>query len=203
MCVCLCAFPPLFLPCAGVLKGLEESMTTGNLAGFPVVDVTCTLYDGSYHEVDSSALAFQIAARGAFREAMQKCGARLLEPVMKVCAVCCVLRCLYMCWQTRSSGCSGTAGETSRLAGAPPGRTCPAVVSSKTSCSSCSHPVRAGACMLLARQRPAVCMNKCCCVLLLAAAAAAAVNTHTLTNRKNNRWRSSHLRTTWVMSSET
>jgi elongation factor G len=67
-----------------VLKGLEESMTSGNLAGFPVVDVTATLYDGSYHEVDSSALAFQIAARGAFREAMQKCGARLLEPVMKV-----------------------------------------------------------------------------------------------------------------------
>lgn len=69
-------------------------MTTGNLAGFPVVDVTCTLYDGSYHEVDSSALAFQIAARGAFREAMQKCGARLLEPVMKVCvrcAVCCAV----------------------------------------------------------------------------------------------------------------
>jgi hypothetical protein len=59
-------------------------MTSGNLAGFPVVDVTATLNDGSYHEVDSSALAFQIAARGAFREAMQKCGARLLEPVMKV-----------------------------------------------------------------------------------------------------------------------
>jgi translation elongation factor EF-G len=52
--------------------------------GFPVVDVTATLFDGSYHEVDSSALAFQIAARGAFRDAMQKCGARLLEPVMKV-----------------------------------------------------------------------------------------------------------------------
>jgi elongation factor G len=71
-----------------VLKGLEESMTSGNLAGFPVVDVTATLVDGSYHEVDSSALAFQIAARGAFREAMQKCGARLLEPVMKV-RMCC------------------------------------------------------------------------------------------------------------------
>ena len=67
-----------------MLKGLEESMTSGNLAGFPVVDVTATLVDGSYHEVDSSALAFQIAARGAFKEAMQKCGARLLEPVMKV-----------------------------------------------------------------------------------------------------------------------
>lgn len=67
-----------------MLKGLEESMGSGQLAGFPVVDVTATLIDGSYHEVDSSALAFQIAARGAFREAMSKCGARLLEPVMKV-----------------------------------------------------------------------------------------------------------------------
>jgi translation elongation factor EF-G len=69
---------------AGVIKGLEECMSTGSLAGFPVVDVTCVLYDGSYHEVDSNALAFQIAARGAFREAMGKCGARLLEPIMKV-----------------------------------------------------------------------------------------------------------------------
>eukprot|EP00775_Hariotina_reticulata_P007518 gene7518-7729_t len=76
------AVPKEYIP--GVLKGLEESMTSGSLAGFPVVDVTTTLVDGSYHEVDSSALAFQIAARGAFREAMSKCGARLLEPVMKV-----------------------------------------------------------------------------------------------------------------------
>ncbi|WIA35701.1 hypothetical protein OEZ86_004105 [Tetradesmus obliquus] len=74
--------PKEYIP--GVLKGLEESMGSGQLAGFPVVDVTATLIDGSYHEVDSSALAFQIAARGAFREAMSKCGARLLEPVMKV-----------------------------------------------------------------------------------------------------------------------
>jgi hypothetical protein len=59
-------------------------MSSGSLAGFPVVDVTATLYDGSYHEVDSSALAFQIAARGAFRDAMGKCSAKLLEPVMKV-----------------------------------------------------------------------------------------------------------------------
>ena len=59
-------------------------MVSGSLAGFPVVDVVATLYDGSYHEVDSSALAFQIAARGAFRDAMQKCAAKLLEPVMKV-----------------------------------------------------------------------------------------------------------------------
>jgi elongation factor G len=76
------AVPKEYLP--GVIKGLEESMSAGSLAGFPVVDVSATLVDGSYHEVDSSALAFQIAARGAFREAMSKCGARLLEPVMKV-----------------------------------------------------------------------------------------------------------------------
>lgn len=59
------AVPKEYIP--GVVKGLEESMTSGQLAGFPVVDVTTTLFDGSYHEVDSSALAFQIAARGAFR----------------------------------------------------------------------------------------------------------------------------------------
>jgi len=76
------AVPKEYIP--GVTKGLEEMMSSGSLAGFPVVDVKTVLYDGSYHEVDSSALAFQIAARGAFREAMQKCGARLLEPVMKV-----------------------------------------------------------------------------------------------------------------------
>ena len=59
-------------------------MSNGALAGFPVVDIKATLYDGSYHDVDSSVLAFQIAARGAFREAMPKAGVRLLEPVMKV-----------------------------------------------------------------------------------------------------------------------
>ncbi len=74
--------PKEFIP--GVIKGLEEMMSSGSLAGFPVVDVTCVLYDGSYHDVDSSALAFQIAARGCFREAMGKTGARLLEPIMKV-----------------------------------------------------------------------------------------------------------------------
>ncbi|KAG1668158.1 hypothetical protein FOA52_005150 [Chlamydomonas sp. UWO 241] len=74
--------PKEYIP--GVLKGLEEMMSSGSLAGFPVVDVTCALVDGSYHEVDSNALAFQIAARGAFREAMSKTGARLLEPIMKV-----------------------------------------------------------------------------------------------------------------------
>ena len=59
-------------------------MSSGILAGFPVVDVRATLYDGSYHDVDSSVLAFQIAARGAFREGMRKGQARLLEPIMKV-----------------------------------------------------------------------------------------------------------------------
>lgn len=62
-------------------------MSSGILAGFPVVDVTATLYDGSYHDVDSSVLAFQIAARGAFREGMRKGNARLLEPIMKVLAM--------------------------------------------------------------------------------------------------------------------
>lgn len=59
-------------------------MSSGVLAGFPVVDVRATLHDGSYHEVDSSVLAFQIAARAAFREGMRKGNARLLEPIMKV-----------------------------------------------------------------------------------------------------------------------
>ena len=57
--------PKEYIP--GVVKGLEEMMDSGSLAGFPVVDVTATLYDGGYHDVDSSVLAFQIAARGAFR----------------------------------------------------------------------------------------------------------------------------------------
>lgn len=65
-------------------QGLEEMMSSGVLAGFPVVDVRATLYDGSYHDVDSSVLAFQIAARAAFREGMRKGNARLLEPIMKV-----------------------------------------------------------------------------------------------------------------------
>ncbi|CAL8471053.1 g10595 [Coccomyxa elongata] len=74
--------PKEYIP--GVTKGLEEMMSSGVLAGFPVVDVCATLYDGSYHEVDSSVLAFQIAARAAFREGMRKGNARLLEPIMKV-----------------------------------------------------------------------------------------------------------------------
>ena len=67
-----------------MLQGLEEMMSSGVLAGFPVVDVRATLYDGSYHDVDSSVLAFQIAARAAFREGMRKGKAQLLEPIMKV-----------------------------------------------------------------------------------------------------------------------
>lgn len=59
-------------------------MSSGALAGYPVVDICCTLLDGGYHDVDSSVLAFQIAARQAFRNAMPKCGVQLLEPVMDV-----------------------------------------------------------------------------------------------------------------------
>ena len=62
----------------------NNNQASGILAGFPVVDVTATLYDGGYHDVDSSVLAFQIAARQCFREGMRKGGARLLEPIMKV-----------------------------------------------------------------------------------------------------------------------
>lgn len=59
--------PKEYIP--GVVKGLEEMMSNGALAGYPVVDLNATLYDGNYHDVDSSVLAFQIAARGAFRYA--------------------------------------------------------------------------------------------------------------------------------------
>eukprot|EP00270_Netrium_digitus_P013135 TRINITY_DN433_c2_g1_i1.p1 TRINITY_DN433_c2_g1~~TRINITY_DN433_c2_g1_i1.p1 ORF type:complete len:782 (+),score=250.93 TRINITY_DN433_c2_g1_i1:48-2393(+) len=74
--------PKEYVP--GVVKGLEECMSNGVLAGFPVVDVRATLLDGSYHEVDSSVLAFQLAARGAFKEGISKAGPKLLEPIMKV-----------------------------------------------------------------------------------------------------------------------
>ena len=74
--------PKEYIP--GVLKGLQEMMSSGSLAGFPVVDVKATLYDGSYHDVDSSVLAFQIAARQCFREGMKKAGVQLLEPIMQV-----------------------------------------------------------------------------------------------------------------------
>ncbi|MDB5570221.1 MAG: translation elongation factor [Hyphomicrobiales bacterium] len=76
------AVPKEYIP--GVNKGLESVLGAGVLAGFPVVDVKVSLVDGAYHEVDSSALAFEIAARAALREALQKGGSVLLEPVMKV-----------------------------------------------------------------------------------------------------------------------
>jgi len=76
------AVPKEYVP--GVMKGLEESLPNGVLAGYPVVDFRAVLVDGSYHDVDSSVLAFQIAARGAFREGMRKAGPRLLEPIMRV-----------------------------------------------------------------------------------------------------------------------
>lgn len=74
--------PKEYVP--GVVKGLEECMSSGVLAGFPVVDVRASLLEGSYHEVDSSVLAFQLAARGAFKEGITKAGPKLLEPIMKV-----------------------------------------------------------------------------------------------------------------------
>ncbi|MBN8945405.1 MAG: elongation factor G [Rhizobiales bacterium] len=74
--------PKEYLP--GVEKGLNSVMGAGIIAGFPVVDIKVTLIDGAYHEVDSSALAFEIASRAAMREALQKCGSVLLEPIMSV-----------------------------------------------------------------------------------------------------------------------
>ena len=67
-----------------VNKGIEEAMATGEVAGYPVVDVKATLLDGSYHDVDSSEMAFRIAASKAFRDAMKKTNPILLEPIMKV-----------------------------------------------------------------------------------------------------------------------
>jgi elongation factor G len=74
--------PKEYIP--GVEKGLESVLGAGVLAGFPVVDLSATLIDGAYHDVDSSALAFEIAGRAALREALQKGGSVLLEPIMKV-----------------------------------------------------------------------------------------------------------------------
>lgn len=65
-------------------KGLQEAMAGGILAGYPIVDVKATLYDGSYHDVDSSEMAFKIAASLALKEAKNKCNPVLLEPIMKV-----------------------------------------------------------------------------------------------------------------------
>jgi len=74
--------PREFIP--GVEKGLSSAMDSGVLSGFPVTDVKATLYDGASHDVDSSVMAFEIAARAAFREGCQKAGPQLLEPVMRV-----------------------------------------------------------------------------------------------------------------------
>jgi elongation factor G len=65
-------------------KGLQEAMAGGILAGYPMVDVKATLFDGSYHDVDSSEMAFKIAASMALKEALKKCSPVLLEPIMKV-----------------------------------------------------------------------------------------------------------------------
>ncbi len=74
--------PKEFIP--GVEKGINESLTNGILGGYPVVDCRVTLYDGSYHDVDSSEIAFKVAASMAFRSAMGKASPVLLEPIMKV-----------------------------------------------------------------------------------------------------------------------
>jgi elongation factor G len=76
------AIPKEFIP--GVVKGLESSKENGLLAGFPMIDVKATLLDGAFHDVDSSVLAFEIAARAAFKELKEKGDPRLLEPMMKV-----------------------------------------------------------------------------------------------------------------------
>jgi elongation factor G len=76
------AVPKEYVP--GVAKGLEAARTTGVLAGFPVIDFKVSLIDGAYHDVDSSALAFEIASRACFKEGIGKAGPKLLEPVMRV-----------------------------------------------------------------------------------------------------------------------
>ena len=76
------AIPKEYIPAVGA--GIEEASKCGILAGFPVLGVKATVYDGSYHEVDSSEMAFKIAGSMAFKEAMNKAGAILLEPIMKV-----------------------------------------------------------------------------------------------------------------------
>ena len=74
--------PKEYIP--AIEKGFRETAETGSLIGFPIIDFEVLLYDGAYHDVDSSALAFEIAGRGAMREVAQKSGIKLLEPIMKV-----------------------------------------------------------------------------------------------------------------------
>src|SRR5207253_2506754 len=76
------SIPKEFIP--AIEKGIEEAMRNGILAGYPVVDIKVKLVDGSYHEVDSSEMAFKIAGSMAFKEACAKAKPRLLEPIMKV-----------------------------------------------------------------------------------------------------------------------
>src|ERR1700685_2715884 len=76
------AIPRQYVP--AVEKGVRESAARGYLAGYPVVDIKVTVYDGSYHDVDSSEMAFKLAARLAFRKCMEQARPALLEPVMRV-----------------------------------------------------------------------------------------------------------------------
>jgi len=76
------AIPKEYIP--AVDAGIQGALASGVLAGYPVVDVKVTLYDGSYHEVDSSEMAFKIAGSMAFKEAMRKADPVLMEPIMKV-----------------------------------------------------------------------------------------------------------------------
>ncbi len=76
------AVPKEYIP--GVEKGIQSVVNTGVLANFPMLDIKATLVDGAYHDVDSSVMAFEIAARAAFREAARKASPKLLEPIMKV-----------------------------------------------------------------------------------------------------------------------
>ena len=76
------AIPKEYIPAVG--EGIEEASKTGVLGGFPVLGVSADVYDGSYHEVDSSEMAFHIAGSLVFKDAMQKAAPVLLEPIMKV-----------------------------------------------------------------------------------------------------------------------
>ena len=76
------SIPKEFIP--GVEKGLESARQAGVIAGYPMIDFKASLIDGAYHDVDSSALAFEIASRAAYREGLPKCSPKLLEPIMRV-----------------------------------------------------------------------------------------------------------------------